>query len=118
MAHVSFVASRVSHCAVRFCYVVCIGACGGGGQKGAASSSRCGGDRPPPSLSESQTLPTGPTGGANAWFEAKVTRAEPVLTDNHLFLDGVEVPIARLRTTRPEGSERPTTKPMDPSAGQ
>lgn len=82
--------------------------CGGGPSGAAAPSGRCAGVEP--SMSESQALPTGTSGGPNAWFEVKVTHAEPVLTDNHLSLDGVEIPIVRITTTgaAEDGSHDPT----------
>ncbi len=61
-----------------------------------------------PTITESRTLPTGSAGGANAWFEAQVTSA----SDYQLLLDGVEIPIVRVKKPRAAGSV------VDPTAGQ
>jgi hypothetical protein len=89
-------------------------ACGGKGA--AAPSERCSGDRSPPSISASDGLLSGPSGGVNAWFDARVTRADPVLAENHLLLDGVEIPIVRVRTLDPDahGSFDPTAGRLKP----
>lgn len=92
--------------------VLAIGTPACGGAPGASSpSGRCEG-RQSPSLSESRRLPTGTAGGANAWFEVKVSWAEPSPSNNRLLLDGVAIPIVRV--TIPDGTSGAVT---DPTAG-
>ncbi|MBX3230702.1 MAG: hypothetical protein KIT84_00685 [Labilithrix sp.] len=69
--------------------------CGGGAPSASAPARACsGGDAP--SLSTSDRLTRELAGGANAWLEVKVTRAEPEVGNNHLFLDGREVPVVHV----------------------
>jgi hypothetical protein len=76
-----------------------------------AVGQQCSGDGSLPSVSESRTLPTGTAGGPNAWFEARVTWGAPVPTDYRLLLDGVDVPVVRVKSTKPAGNV------IDPSEG-
>jgi len=59
-------------------------------------------------------LPTGSTGGPNAWFDAKVSWPGPA-SDHHLLLDGVEIPIVRVKRPRsPEAVLNPTAGQLTP----
>lgn len=59
----------------------------------AASPDRCSGERPAPSIHARQ-MPA--RGGVNAWFELGSSHLDASASDNHVLLDGREIPTARV----------------------
>lgn len=86
-----------------FVLALVLAGCGGEG-KPASAPSQCSGERPAASLSGSDRLGPPLSGGANAWVELRTTHAEGLASDNHVFIDGREVPVASV--TAP-GSDAP-----------
>lgn len=65
---------------------------GCGGAPAASAADRCAGERSLPRIHG--ISPT--RGGAGAWFELGSSHVEPALADNHVLLDGKEIPIVRI----------------------